>query len=403
MRPDEHGKGEHMPGPLDGIRVLDLSVMISGPLATMLLADQGADVVKIESPGLGDMMRYLGSSRGGMTGIFNNCNRGKRSLVLDLKQPAGVEVLHHLAKETDVLVQNFRPGAVDRLGIGYESLAAVNPDLVYVSISGFGPDGPYSGRRVYDNIIQSYAGYAAVQTDPATGEPSLYRTLVCDKVTAYTAAQAITAALFARATGRARGQHLELAMLDAGIAFLWPDAAMDCALLEDDAHRTATIGSNYRVTALADGYAAASAVTDVEFKALCAALGRPEVGDDDRFAKLMDRMRNGPELAPILREAALATTVADFVERAERFDAPGAPVLTLDQVPADEQVRHNNVFVERHHPVAGRIREPRPAPRFRETPATPGRTDPMMGEHSDAVVAEAGLDATALRAANVIA
>ncbi|HEX9260248.1 MAG TPA: CoA transferase [Acidimicrobiales bacterium] len=391
-----------MPGPLEGIRILDMSVMISGPLAAMLLADQGADVVKIESPGLGDMMRYLGSSRGGMTGIFNNCNRGKRSLVLDLKHEAGVEVLRELVKGADVLIQNFRPGAVDRLGIGYEAMAAVNPDLVYVSISGFGPDGPYSGRRVYDNIIQSYAGYAAVQTNPVTGEPALYRNLVCDKVTAYTAAQAITAALFARATGKARGQHVELAMLDAGIAFLWPDAAMDRALLEDDAVRSPTIGSNYSVTKLADGYAAASAVTDVEFKALCASLGRPEVGDDPRFARLVDRMHNASQLGPVLVDAALATKVADFVERAERFDAPGAPVLTLDQVSDDAQVRHNAVFAERHHPVAGRVLEPRPAPRFRATPASPGRPAPMMGQHSDEVVTEAGLDAAALRAANII-
>jgi crotonobetainyl-CoA:carnitine CoA-transferase CaiB-like acyl-CoA transferase len=192
--------------PLTGVRVLDLSVMISGPLAGMILADQGADVIKVESPGLGDLMRLLGSSKGGVTGIYLNNNRGKRSLVLDLKQPAGADVLKRLVADADVLIQNFRPGAMARLGLDYETLAALNPDLIYVSISGYGPDGPSSHRRVYDNVIQAASGFAAVQTDPASSKPTMFRMLVCDKITAYTAAQAITSALFARATGKARGQ-----------------------------------------------------------------------------------------------------------------------------------------------------------------------------------------------------
>ena len=165
-------------GPLDGVKVVDLSVMISGPLTGMMLADQGADVVKVESPGLGDMMRFLGSQKGGITGIFANNNRGKRSLVVDLKQPAGLEVLQKLVADADVLIQNFRPGAMERLGLGYDDLSAINPDLIYVSISGYGPDGPNSHRRVYDNVIQAASGLASVQTDPATGAPSLFRTLL---------------------------------------------------------------------------------------------------------------------------------------------------------------------------------------------------------------------------------
>jgi crotonobetainyl-CoA:carnitine CoA-transferase CaiB-like acyl-CoA transferase len=385
------------------VKVLDLSVMISGPLAAMMLADQGAQVVKIESPGLGDLMRYLGSSRGGMTGLFANCNRGKRSLVLNLKVPKGVEVLKKLAETADVVIQNFRPGAAERLGIGWADLSAVNPDLIYVSISGFGPDGPYSGRRVYDNVIQAYSGFAGVQTDPLTGRPAVFRTLVCDKVTAYTAAQAITAALFARATGKAKGQHIELAMLDAGVAFLWPDAAMDIALLEDDAHRSPTIGQNYAVTEMADGFTVSSAVSDAEFAAVCLALGAPEVADDPRFAKLADRMRNAAELGPLLKDVALRAKVDEFVARAEAADAPAAPVLKLHEVPEDRQVQHNEVFVERNHPVAGRMREPRPAPRFSTTPAGPGIPAAMMGQHSDDVVWEAGFDPDELRAANIIA
>jgi crotonobetainyl-CoA:carnitine CoA-transferase CaiB-like acyl-CoA transferase len=389
-------------GPLDGVNVVDLSVMISGPLAGMMLADQGADVVKVESPGLGDVMRFLGSNKGGMTGIFLNNNRGKRSLVVDLKKPEGLEVVTKLVADADVLIQNFRPGAMERLGLGYEQLSAVNPDLIYVSISGYGPDGPNSHRRVYDNVIQAASGLASVQTDPATGQPSLFRTLLCDKVTSYTATQAITAALFARATGKARGQHIVLAMLDAAIAFMWPDSAMDAVLLDDDATRTPTIGSNYAVTALADGFVSAGAVTDAEFKGLCAALGRPEMGDDPRFANALVRTQNAGELVRMMREAAMATTVEEFLAGAETHDVPASRINHLHELADDGQVLHNEVFVERDHPVAGTLREPRPAPRFSATPATVAGHAPRFGEHSDEIATELGLDAAALRAAGII-
>lgn len=390
-------------GPLDGVKVVDLSVMISGPLAAMMLADQGAEVVKVESPGLGDLMRFLGSNKGGITGIFANNNRGKRSLVVDLKKPEGLEVVQRLVAGADVLIQNFRPGAMERLGLGYEQVAAINPDLVYVSISGYGPDGPNSHRRVYDNVIQAASGLASVQTDPASGTPSLFRTLVCDKVTSYTAAQAITAALYARATGKARGQHIVLAMLDAAIAFMWPDSAMDAVLLDDDVARTPTIGSMYSVTTLNDGFAAASAVSQAEFAGLCAALGVPDVADDPRFANPITRSQNGPALVQLMREAAERTTLEQFLAGAETHDVPAARVNTLHDLPTDGQVVHNEVFVEREHPVAGRVREPRPAPRFSHTPAAPGGHAPRYGEHSDDIVAELGLDAAALRAAGIIA
>ena len=391
-------------GPLDGVKVIDLSVMISGPLATMLLADQGADVIKVESPGLGDLMRYLGSSRGGMTGLFAGCNRGKRGITIDLKHPEGVRLLRSMATTADVFVQNFRPGACARLGIGPDDLRAATPGLIYVSISGFGPTGPYSNRRVYDNVIQAYSGMAGVQTDPATGKPTALRNLVCDKVTAYTAAQAITAALFARERG-AGGQHIQLAMLDAAIAFLWPDAAMDRTLLEDDAMRSPTIASGYSITPLADGYMTATALSDSEFRGLCAAIGRPEVADDPRFASLPLRMANLADLAPTMIEVAARTTVADFLQGAIEHDVPAAPILGLDDLPSDPQITHNELFVETSHPHAGRLREVRPAPRFGSTPARVSSPAPMPGEHTDALLAELGFDdarVAELRAGGVV-
>lgn len=391
-----------MAGALDGVRVLDLSVMISGPLAGMMLADQGADVIKVESPGLGDLMRYLGSHRNGVTGIYANNNRGKRSLVVNLKDARGVDLLHRLAAWADVLIQNFRPGAMERLGLGYEDLTAVNPRLIYVSISGFGAEGPYAGRRVYDNVIQGYSGFASVQTNPSTGEPALFRTLLCDKVSAYTAAQAVTAALFARERGRAEGQHIELAMLDAAIAFLWPDGAMDHALLEEDTVRQPTIGSNYAVTKLRDGFIIATAISDAEFAGFVRALGRPELAADPRFATLPDRMQHLTDLIAAVSEATAGASVDTFLGAAIEHDVPVAPVLGLDDLPHDPQVARNEVFVERRHPQAGRMRETRPAARFSATPAQPGAPAPAMGEHSDEIVAELGLDAAELRAAGVI-
>jgi crotonobetainyl-CoA:carnitine CoA-transferase CaiB-like acyl-CoA transferase len=389
-------------GPLQGIKVLDLSVMISGPLAAMMLADQGADVIKVESPGIGDFMRYLGSAKGGMTGIFVNNNRGKRSLVVDLKSEQGVAVLKKLAETADVVIQNFRPGAVERLGIGYEDLKKVNPQLIYVSISGYGPDGPDSGHRVYDNVIQAASGLASVQTDPRNGEPSLFRTLLCDKVTSLTAAQAISSALYARAAGNAEGQHIVLAMLDAAVSFMWPDSGMDAVLLDDDANRTPTIGQNYGITRLKDGFAAIAVVSDSEFRGLCHAYGRPELADDDRFATMAGRTLNASELVPLMTELSAQQSAEDFVKRAQSFDVPAASVVTLADLPQQPQIMNNEVFLEREHPVAGRIREPRPAARFSSTPAQAGGLAPTAVQHSDEVVAEVGLDAAALRAAGVI-
>jgi len=389
-------------GPLDGVKVVDLSVMISGPLAAMMLADQGAAVIKVESPGLGDIMRFLATNKGGMTGIFANNNRGKRSIVVDLKHQRGKDLVLRLIEDADVLIQNFRPGAMDRLGLGYDDVIAVNPNLIYASISGYGQDGPYSSRRVYDNVIQAASGLASVQSDSVSGEPSLYRTLICDKTTAYTAAQAITAALFARAMGRASGQHIELAMLDTAIAFMWPDSAMDAALLDDDASRSPTIASNYSMTRLADGFAAASPVTDSEFRGLCAALGRPEIADDPRFGNLTSRMANANAMVELLVDAAAACTVEEFAARAVEHDVPASAVTALGAIHEDPQVLHNEIFVEREHPQAGRVREPRAAARMSATPQRISDHAPGFGQHTDEIVSELGLDAAALRDAAVI-
>lgn len=392
---------DHSQGPLTGIRVVDMSVMISGPLAAMTLGDQGAEVIKVESPGLGDMMRHLGTQKNGITGLYALHNRGKKSLVLDLKKEQGTDVLRKLVATADVLIQNFRPGALDRLGFGYDDVAAINPNIIYVSIAGFGVDGPSSNRRVYDNVIQAASGLASVQTDRATGKPAIFKHLVCDKVTAYTVAQAVTAALFARERG-AGGQHITVSMLDAAISFTWPDCAMDVAILDDDAYRAATISSSYAALEFMDGYATVSAVTQSEFEGYCAALGVPEIGKDERFKDSMSRAKNSEAFKEILLNQLKTMSVHDFLAAALVHDVPASGLNTLESVVDDPQVIHNETFVVRQHPQAGTMREVRNAPRFKGTPTNITHPAPLMGAHSDEIVTSLGLDADALREAGAI-
>lgn len=388
-------------GPLAGIKVIDLSTMISGPLAGMILADQGAEVIKVESPGMGDMMRHIGTQKNGMTGIYALHNRGKKSLVVDLKHQTGKEILRTLIAESDVLIQNFRPGAMDRLGFGYEDVAAINPQLIYVSIAGFGEDGPNSGRRVYDNVIQATSGLASVQTDKVTGTPSIYRTLICDKVTAYTASQAITAALFARERGGS-GQHITLSMLDAAIAFTWPDCAMDEAVLDDDAVRLPTIAASYKAIEFSDGYAVATVLSESEFRGYCASLGAPELADDPRFATVQLRGKNDVAYREIIRELTSKMTVAEFLDAAVKNEVPASGLNDLKSVINEPQVIHNETFVVREHPVVGTIREARPAPRFSATPIEPGDHAPTMGANTDEIVTSLGFDSAALRETGIV-
>ncbi|MCE2391436.1 MAG: CoA transferase, partial [Proteobacteria bacterium] len=290
-----------MTGPLRGTRVVDLTAFASGPLATAVLADQGADVIKVERPGSGDEMRRMSQSRGGLSAIFATLNRNKRSIALDLTQPRGRELLQRLVESADVFVQNFRPGVIERMGFGEPELRALNRELVYVSISAFGESGPYAQRKVFDSVIQVLAGFASAQADPETGEPQLMRTMVCDKTTALVAAQAITAALLARAGGRG-GQHVRLNMFDASVAFFWVDGmARQTFVGEDDGAGDGDPESRPRRPGMslrraADGYMTISTVPQDQFEGVCRAMGRPELIDDPRFADAGARMRHIEEM-----------------------------------------------------------------------------------------------------------
>jgi crotonobetainyl-CoA:carnitine CoA-transferase CaiB-like acyl-CoA transferase len=381
-----------VPGPLAGIRVVDVSAILSGPLATMMLADQGAEVIKVEPPGIGDLMRISSFRRGGIAAFYANANRGKRSVVLDLGKPRAKQLLLELVRRADVFVQNWRPGAAERLGLGEPALREQNPGLIYVSISGYGDSGPYRDRRVYDPIIQALTGHVAVQRNPEFPVPDLVRNVVADKASAYTVAQAITAALFARERG-AGGQHVRIPMLDASLAFFWPDGMMAHTLLGDGVAGGPTLYQIYRLQPTADGHLVYFTASDAESFGLFRALGHPEWCSDPRFGSLDERRKpeNFAALGQLLDEAFRSWKTRELLERLVAEQVPAGPVHTLEDVLADPQVAHNGAVFEREHPSAGRMRESRPAARFDRTPGEPGRPAPLHGEHTDEVLAELGI------------
>jgi crotonobetainyl-CoA:carnitine CoA-transferase CaiB-like acyl-CoA transferase len=379
-----------VPGPLAGFTVVEACQMVAGPLAASLLADLGAEVIKVEAPGDGDRMRYLGHRVGGIGAFWANVNRGKRSVVVDLQQPEGVQVLHELIARTDVFIQNFRPGVVQRLGIDEPSLRAVRPDLIYVSVSGFGETGPYVDQKSYDYVIQALSGMASLQADPATGEPALLRNIVIDKVTAYTAAQSVMAALIARLQG-AGGQHVRLAMLDVALAFLWPDGMMQHTLLDDGSYTPGPhMADGYLVRRTADGHIALMATSNRQFPGLCAALGTERWLTDQRFATLADRERNAAELNELITVEVQRHAGADLVGMLQSHDVPCALITPVNRVHLDPQVVHNEALVEHERPWLGRVREPRSPVHYSATPTALGRHAPRLDEHTDEVLTELG-------------
>ena len=375
-------------GPLSGIRVIDLTSMISGPVATMMLADQGADVIKVESLA-GDLVRGAGPNRAGITSTFISSNRSKRGLALNLKTPEGAEILRDLLRTADVLVQNFRPGTIERMGFGEAAVRALRDDIIYVSISGFGDVGPFAHQRVYDPVIQALSGLAAIQADGQTGRPKMIRTIIPDKTTAVTAAQAITAALFARERTR-KGQHVKLAMLDTMVSYLWPEGMSGMTLVGREVKAQRAQLSPDLIFATEDGYITAGAVSDVEWKGLCKALDREEWLEDERFLTVNDRAVNATLRLEMTAEV-LATNSSEFwLARLDTQGVPCAPVLTREDVLTHPQIEANGLLSEYEHPIAGRIRQPRPAALFDQTPAAIRRHAPGLGEHNAEVLEELG-------------
>lgn len=379
-----------MKGPLSGFRVIDLSSVLSGPAATVLLADQGADVIKVEPPA-GDIVRRMGRGHDSLSPAFVAANRGKRSVCLNLKEATGVEVVKKLVTGADVFVQNFRPGAIERMGLSYEVLQSINPALLYVSVSGFGEQGPYSHKRVYDPVIQALTGLPDMQADAAEARPKMVRTVIPDKVSALTTAQAITAALLERERGDGTGQHIKVAMLDATISFLWPEALAGLTMVGQEHNvRTGQLAQDL-IFQTRDGYITCGAVSDDEWRGMCAALDRPDWLDDERFNTPLGRVQNAKARLESMSDVLSSRTSAEWLERLDAEDVPCAPVLTRPEILENEQVKANELIHEYNHPSLGEIRQPRPGARFSRSELRKEPIAPMLGEHSKEVLQETGI------------
>ena len=379
-----------MPGAMDGVRILDLTTMVAGPVATMMLADQGADVIKVESPH-GDLMRHFSRGRNGMNPGFLSCNRNKRSLAVDLKSADGLQIIRRLIATAQVLVHNFRPGIAERIGLGEEAVRAIQRDIVYVSITGYGTKGPYAGQRAYDPVIQAMSGLADIQRDRDTRRPRMVRTIIADYTTALTAAQAITAALFARErTGI--GQHVRLSMLDAMIAYLWPEAMPSLTFVGNESDPSdGEVGPDL-VFATQDRYITAAALSDDEWAGMCRALNRQELIDDPRFKTARDRSINAVERRSITSAELEKWRADEILPRLLANDVPSAPVVSRFELLQDAQVRENQILEVFETEAFGKVRMPRPAAQFGCTPAMIRAMAPMLGADNSAILTELGYD-----------
>ena len=377
-----------MTGPLDGVRIIELTTMVSGPLGAMILADQGADVIKVESPS-GDASRAVATRRGGFSASFLNNNRNKRSVVLDLKKPGATEVLLQLFETADVVMQNFRPGVADRLGIGYDVARGLNPRIIYASICGFGERGPYAHKPVFDPLVQSLSGLTTVQANARTGRPGLVRTILPDKLTGFTVAQAISAALFARERS-GNGQHLRLNMLDTVIHFLWSSDMGALTFVGDEPETEQAQSFIDLIYETADGFMSVAAFRRVDWEHLADACERPEWKTDERFltAEGLDIYKS--ERLELTQEALRTRTTAEWLERFDQHDVPCAPVLSRREMIHHPQVKANALIVEDEHPQAGLLRQTRPPVTFEGTPTQYRLGGPMLGQHTVEVLRECG-------------
>ena len=373
-------------GPLSGFRIIDTTSVISGPGAMAILADQGADVIKVEPP-QGDIMRHRGDDTNFTPG-FITVNRGKRSIALDLKKPEAAPILWDLIATADVFAQNFRPGVIERLGFDPTTVLARQANLVYLSISGVGPRGPYAKKRVYDPVIQALSGFTDIQADPLSGRPKMIRTLIADKTTAVYASQAVVAALLARErTGQ--GQHVEVSMLDTMISFIWAEAMAPLTKVgQEDLNFAAT--PHDMIFSTSDGYITLGAVSDNEWLALCRSLNRPDLIEDPRFKTAALRSKHRQERLEVIEASVGIFPTEEIIAKLEAADVPCAPILSRWDVLSDPQVMANDLVHELHQPGMGQIRQARAAAKFSSSPHTKIPAAPALGEHTVPVLEELG-------------
>jgi crotonobetainyl-CoA:carnitine CoA-transferase CaiB-like acyl-CoA transferase len=373
-------------GPLAGFRILDLTSVVSGPFCTMLLGDMGADVIKVESPE-GDSMRSTGvPKKNGVSAAFLNFNRNKRSIVIDIKQDHGRDLVRRLAVRADVLIENNRPGVADRLGIGYADIRRDNPKIVYCSICGFGPKGRQANFPAYDPVIQAYSGMCQIQAGKSD-RPVTVKMALADKVSGITAALSIVSALHA-ARARGVGQYVRVPMVESMIAFTANDTIYGYTFVPEDEYKhKAPKTTSLDPFQTKDGWISIAPFTDPQFERLCAAVGHPEWWTDvaDRLDRVRGVMRG-------LAKTFLERTSAEWLKTLEAADIPCGPLHSYETLFHDEEIVANDAFGIYEHPDAGKVRAANPGPRFSETPMKMWRVPPRLGEHTEEILREAGLD-----------
>ncbi|MDB9952634.1 CoA transferase [Porticoccaceae bacterium] len=374
--------------PLAGLEVIELSNMITCSLAAMTMAAQGANVIKVEPPIMGDQMRPLGTQKGGVSGFFHNCNRGKRSLAIDLKSEAGVEAVKKLAARADILLHNYRPGVMDRIGLSSDVLRAINPKLIYVAVSGFGIQGPMADLPAFDHVIQGLAGLTDLQA-PDDNQFDFIRTFICDKVTAYTVSQAATAALVARAT-TGEGQHIDISMLHACLAFMWPDGMMHRTLKDDDRINMSPGSDYFHTISYSDGAVAVAPLKDNHWKALLPMLGYPELVGTPLYASIASRMSNMREVAHVIQNPLLDIGVESALAILVAADVPCSPCVKRDDLEASEQIQAIDALETYVTKAMGTLTVPRPPVQFEGATTSQAKPSPLLGEHSRDILAELG-------------
>ncbi len=372
--------------PLTGLRILDLSRMLAGPFCTALLADLGAEVIKVEAPGRGDDARHFAPFRHGESAYFMLINRGKKGITLNLKDPRGLAVLQRLAETADAVVENFRPGVAARLGVDYDSLSAVNPRLVYASISGFGQDGPLAQRPAYDIVAQAMSGLMSITGDP-DGPPTRVGESYGDLCAGLFASWAVLAALHGR-TQTGRGQHLDIAMTDS--LFSMMVTALTLQLYGDAP--PGRIGNRHPMSApydafpARDGHVIIASANDAIFARLAQAIGRPDLPADPRFRCETQRSAHEPALRDLITAWTRTRSVAETVAALDAAGVPTAPVLSVGEAVASEHVRMRGLLVAARHPAAGEISLPRQPVRFSDAPQQAPAPAPTLGQHTDEVL-----------------
>ena len=374
--------------------MLDLTSMVSGPVAAMMLADQGAEVIKVE-PTTGEQMRHIGPTVNKVTAAFFSCNRGKRSIAVDLKSDDGKKILFDLVKSADVLLQNFRPGAMDRMGFGEPVMRELNEKLIYVSINGFGEEGPYAHKRVYDPVIQALSCATDIQADRATGRPQMFRVIIADKVTAITAAQAISTALYAREkTGE--GQHIRLSMLDAMLSLFWPEGMAGLTYADQEFDVRKYQGAMDLIYETQDRFITAGAISDKEWQGMCRALNREDLIEHPNFKTAQGRFTHNSERKEITAEEIKKWSSEEILARFDQEGVPCAPIIDRSELLAHAQVVANGSIDRLHFDDFGEVRQARHPARFDKTPARVSRPAPRLGEHGREILEALGYDNEAI-------